>query len=388
MKWEKWDQMDYTRCNLVGPSPLHEEHLQEVGIPLRFVPEAPKLKKTWVKKEGPMGDFFKDFVSQLAQQFIHTQLDKLTNDVHRRVVTGVDADSKRVVVHCDFAQDLAHAMADQSMCEYFDIISSSLFIAVVHFWDPVTNKRECEGVVVLAICLLLFFFKFCNSFFYWVTVSSGWVFISDNTSHSNNHVNHYLQQIHEHYDAYYVQNDFGHIAVLTVWADNCSEQFKSRYQLGWSVLYVNKTTLQVIHLFFFCPQHGKGPPDGLGGNCKNAVRAEEKFRRHLPAAIDVFLWLQSNFTAVHSPGIGLFSIRKRIFRFVPTGLVPRHHIIESTEFNGISNQYAFGVVKGAPIGRVFHRFIPSDCELNMVGSFKEQLKADIEDLLDTYRWSQ
>ena len=93
-----------------------------------------------------------------------------------------------------------------------------------------------------------------------ITESSGWVFISDNTSHSNNHVNHYLQQIHEHYDAYYVQNDFGHIAVLSVWADNCSEQFKSRYQLGWSVLYVNKTTLQVIHLFFFCPQHGKGPP--------------------------------------------------------------------------------------------------------------------------------
>ena len=134
MKWEKWDQMDYT-----SPSPLHELHLQEIGIPLRFA-EAPKLKKAWVKKEGPMGDFFKDFVSQLTQQFIHTQLDKLANDVHRRVVTGVDADSKRVVVHCDFAQDFAHAMADQSMCEYFNIISSSLFIAVVHFWDPIANK--------------------------------------------------------------------------------------------------------------------------------------------------------------------------------------------------------------------------------------------------------
>ena len=273
--------------------------------------------------------------------------------------------------------------------------------------------RRCSCPCNLFIIII--FFNFVILFFYWVTESSGWVFISDNTSHSNNHVNHYLQQIHEHYDAYYVQNDFGHIAVLTVWADNCSEQFKSRYQLGWSVLYVNKTTLQVIHLFFFCPQHGKGPPDGLGGNCKNAVRAEEKFRRHLPAAIDVFLWLQSNFTAVHSPGIGLFSIRKRIFRFVPTGLVPRHHIIESTEFNGISNQYAFGVVKGAPIGRVFHRFTPCACEFCMVGSFvhclnvdfqgawserfltvtenvqptiKEQIEADIEHLLDSYRRSE
>ena len=78
----------------------------------------------------------------------------------------------------------------------------------------------------------------------------GWIFISDNTSHSNNKVNHYLQQIHEHYDACYVQNDFGHVIALSI---------KSRYQLGWSVLYINKTTLEVIHLSFFCPQHGKGP---------------------------------------------------------------------------------------------------------------------------------
>ena len=35
----------------------------------------------------------------------------------------------------------------------------------------------------------------------------GWIFISDNTSHSNNHVNHYIQQIHEHYDVFYVQNN-------------------------------------------------------------------------------------------------------------------------------------------------------------------------------------
>ena len=242
----------------------------------------------------------------------------------------------------------------------------------------------------------------------------GWIFISDNTSHSNNQVNHYLQQIHEHYDAYYVQNDFGHIGVLTVWADNCSEQFKSRYQLGWSVLYVNKTSLQIIHLFFFCPQHGKGPPDGLGGNCKNAIKAEEKFRRHLPAAIDVFLWLQQNFTAVHSPGTGLFAIRKRIFHFVPNGIVPLHHIIESTEFAGISNFYAFAVAKGAPIGKVWYRFCSCDCESCSIGSFhlclneeflgpwgqrhitvtedlqpsiKEELEAKIEDLIISYRQS-
>ena len=169
----------------------------------------------------------------------------------------------------------------------------------------------------------------------------------------------------------------------------------------------------MIHLFF--GEHGKGPPDGLGGNCKNAIRAEEKFQRHLTAAIDVYLWLQANFTAVQSPGIGLFSIRKCIFRFVPTGIVPRHHIIESTEFAGIFNQYAFAVVIGGHVGQIFHWFAPCDCEYCSVGSFnlclnanflgawsdqtlavteniqptvKEELEAEIDTLLDIYRHSQ
>ena len=62
-------------------------------------------------------------MSQAAEQFMHSQLvlDKLTNDIHRRVIYGVDADSKRLVLHCDFSQDLAHAMAGQSMCEYLTL---------------------------------------------------------------------------------------------------------------------------------------------------------------------------------------------------------------------------------------------------------------------------
>jgi len=93
----------------------------------------------------------------MAQAFIHKQLDKLTSDIHRRTVHGVDEQSKRLVLHCDFSQDLSHAMADQSMCEFFDIISSSLFICVAHFWDPVTKKHECEGTLVhMLYCWLKF----------------------------------------------------------------------------------------------------------------------------------------------------------------------------------------------------------------------------------------
>ena len=109
-------------------------------VPLRYAPEVPKLKKTWVKKEGPIHQYFQDFVGQMAQAFIHKQLDKLTSDIHRRTVHGVDEQSKRLVLHCDFLQDLSHAMADQSMCKFFDIISSSLFICVAHFFVMYVHK--------------------------------------------------------------------------------------------------------------------------------------------------------------------------------------------------------------------------------------------------------
>ena len=99
----------------------------------------------------------------------------------------------------------------------------------------------------------------------------------------------------------------------------------------------------------------------------------------------------------------------------PTAQLLRPAIIDSTEFAGISNFYGFAVTTGAPIGRVFYRFTPCDCEACSVGSFhlclnqdflgcwsdrfltvseevqptiKEQLEADIDTLLDSYRRSQ
>jgi len=91
----------------------------------------------------------------------------------------------------------------------------------------------------------------------------------------------------------------------------------------------------------------------------------------MPATIDVYLWLQENFTDIKSPDTGLFCIRKRILRYVPTGLVPRHRSIDSTAFPGISETYAFAVVKGNPIGKVYYRFWSCDCEPCMLGSFEQ-----------------
>ena len=58
----KWDQLDFTQCNLVRPfllQQLPDVPVKPVGILLHYTPEAPKLKSTWVKK-GPFENEFLD----------------------------------------------------------------------------------------------------------------------------------------------------------------------------------------------------------------------------------------------------------------------------------------------------------------------------------------
>ena len=72
-----------------------------------------------------------------------------------------------------------------------------------------------------------------------------------------------------------------------------------------------------------------------------------------------------------------FSVRKRIFRFVPNGLVPRHHIIDSSEFSGISTFYAFGSWKEIGLSKAgsftdSHRAIVSHAALVDLSSVWEK----------------
>ena len=60
MKWEKWGTMDYTQLNIVAPP---AERQNSLGVPLQYATEAPKLIKTWIKKNGNVQDYFEDFTS-------------------------------------------------------------------------------------------------------------------------------------------------------------------------------------------------------------------------------------------------------------------------------------------------------------------------------------
>ena len=54
---------DYTQRNVVVPAILQQAQLvQQQGVSLCYAPEVPQLKNTWVKKEGPIQQYFHDFV--------------------------------------------------------------------------------------------------------------------------------------------------------------------------------------------------------------------------------------------------------------------------------------------------------------------------------------
>jgi len=110
--------------------------------------------------------------------------------------------------------------------------------------------------------------------------------------------------------------------VLTVWADNCSEQFKSRYQLGWSVLYINKTTLEVIHLFFFCPQHGRVPLMDLVGT----VKLQSKLKKNSQGICQLQLMYICGFSKISLlfilPALAFLRSEKESSDLYPTALFP------------------------------------------------------------------
>ena len=125
------------------------------------------------------------------------------------------------------------------------------FAQIIHHFAQSVWFHRCHQQASVKVTIVIFqtcfhlLLPFLNSLLLCVL---GLMYISDNKLHSNNHVNHCIQQILKHYDASMWRTSL--VAVLTVCANNCSQYFKfrSRYQLGYSVSYVNKSRRFFSHL--------------------------------------------------------------------------------------------------------------------------------------------
>ena len=101
------------------------------------------------------------------------------------------------------------------------LISSLLHCSDVLYISGIQSEKNGNAKVLIccvhASFWLPFLFNCLQQHITWYYIFryfspfAGWFFISDNKYHSNNHMNHSLQQIHEHYKSDYTHNDFGSI---------------------------------------------------------------------------------------------------------------------------------------------------------------------------------
>jgi len=68
---------------------------------------------------------------------------------------------------------------------------------------------------------------------------------------------------------------------LPIWIDICSAQFKCQLQFGWLGQFAKKVKV-FIDVNFFCPQHGKGAPDGQEATIKHTL---ERYMGQSPSHI-------------------------------------------------------------------------------------------------------
>ena len=77
----------------------------------------------------------------------------------------------------------------------------------------------------------------------------------------------------------------GNLTHLSIWTDNCSAQFKCQWQFGRLVQFAKKVKV-FIDVNFFCPQHGKGAPDGQGATIKHTL---ERYMGRSPSHVVLFI---------------------------------------------------------------------------------------------------
>ena len=76
-------------------------------------------------------------------------------------------------------------------------------------------------------------------------------------------VQYYIDEVFAAVQLLYLQHNAGPLTHLLCWFDNCAEQFKNQWMLGWMSSYAHARSI-IIMFDFVALQHGKRTNDGYG----------------------------------------------------------------------------------------------------------------------------
>jgi hypothetical protein len=102
----------------------------------------------------------------------------------------------------------------------------------------------------------------------------------------------FIETILKVYTKIFEEAGNGHPRFLSLWSDNCGDQFKNRYHFGWGSQFLEEKELNAMFINFFAPGHGKGICDSEGGIAKHAVANAALHGDKFKSALDLYKWLK------------------------------------------------------------------------------------------------
>jgi hypothetical protein len=155
---------------------------------------------------------------------------------------------------------------------------------------------------------------------------------------------------------------------LSLWSDNCGDQFKNRYQFGWGSMFLRKFGLWGMFFNFFAPGHGKGICDSEGGISKHAVANAALHGAKLSSPYDLYVWLRENAVEVTSKTVNaLHSPDIREYHYFGENEFLEYHPID-VYIDRINCYHSFSISRSTPL-RLYSRHTTCFCEACKLGNF-------------------
>ena len=221
------------------------------------------------------------------------------------------------------------------------------FVLIVYFWDHELDRVSC----VSHTC------------------------VTPDLKKRNEQVTFFIEHIFNIYNEKSIDGLHGRLKYLSLWSDNCGDQFKCKYHFGWGSGFLSKKGLFAIFFNFFAPGHGKGICDSEGGIAKHKVSAASLHGENLISPYDLYIYLRDNCTnvasktcnAVHSPDI-------RQYHYFDEGCFLTYHPID-LKIDRINCFHSFAINRASPT-TLYSRKTSCFCQFCRIGSFNECVDTD------------
>jgi len=195
------------------------------------------------------------------------------------------------------------------------------FVLIIYYWNFEKNKLSC----ISHTC------------------------ITPDLNKSNEQVTKFIDTVFQLYSTYYRDGKHGRIRSLSLWSDNCGEQFKNKYHFGWGSAFLREYKLDTIFFNYFAPGHGKGICDSKGGINKNAAASAALCGVALTSAWKVYQYLSEHGVDVMSKTAhALHSPDERKFHYFDDGVFLNYHPID-LKIDRINCYHSFAISKANPV---------------------------------------